>query len=147
MAARIDSSGISPAPTRARRASICAIALPGPDSASPVDEPAPPAAGCAYAAKALHGVWAAAPYLHNGSVRSLRQLLEPAESRDAAFAVGPVYDMEEAGLSTEQPDGAFVLETTGCDDIASGDSRCGHEFGVTLEPAEKDALIAYLKRL
>ena len=112
-----------------------------------VDEPAPPPAGCAYAGRALHGVWAAAPYLHNGSVRSLRQLLEPPEARDASFAVGPVYDPVEAGLSREQPPGAFVLETTGCDDRASGNSRCGHSYGVELDDAKKEALVAYLKRL
>ncbi|SFH98762.1 di-heme-cytochrome C peroxidase [Albimonas pacifica] len=113
-----------------------------------VDEPAPAApASCRYAGRALHGVWAAAPYLHNGSVRSLRQLLEPAAARDASFAVGPVYDLEEGGLAREQPEGAFVLETTGCEAPASGDSRCGHEYGVDLAPGQKDALVAYLKRL
>ena len=61
--------------------------------------------------------------------------------------MGPVYDPEEGGLAAEQPEGAFVLQTTGCENPASGNSRCGHEYGVDLDPEAKEALIAYLKRL
>src|SRR4051812_795884 len=53
---------------------------------------APPAAtGPAqfpYESRVLYGIWAAAPYLHNGSVATLADLLEPAAQRPASFPVG-----------------------------------------------------------
>jgi len=107
-----------------------------------------PAAGEAkYAARVLQGIWAAAPYLHNGSVPTLADLLEPATGRPASFAVGPKYDLDVVGLSRRQAPGSFVLKTTDCSDRNSGNSRCGHEFGTTLKPEEKRALLEYLKKL
>ena len=41
----------------------------------------------------------------------------------------------------------YTLKTTDCSDRNSGNSRCGHEFGTQLSPAEKRALIEYLKVL
>src|SRR5271163_2804050 len=45
-----------------------------------------------YEARVLYGIWAAAPYLHNGSVPTLTDLLKPAAERTASFKVGPAYD-------------------------------------------------------
>lgn len=105
------------------------------------------ASGCAYEARVLEGIWAAAPYLHNGSVATLADLLAPAEARAESFAVGPRYDLEAVGLAAAQPGSDHRMVTTGCDALASGNSRCGHEFGVTLSGAEKTALLEYLKTL
>src|SRR4030095_14281120 len=41
-----------------------------------------------YKARPLNGIWATAPYLHNGSVRNLYELLLPAEERTTTFYVG-----------------------------------------------------------
>jgi len=113
-----------------------------------VDYTEPPKNG--YESRVLRGIWATAPYLHNGSVPTLRDLLEPTATRPARFAIGTEYDPVKAGLAPVQTGVFSVLTTTDCSAIASGNSRCGHEgaaFGTTLSPADKDALVAYLKTL
>jgi mono/diheme cytochrome c family protein len=99
-----------------------------------------------YESRVMYGIWAAAPYLHNGSVPTLADLLKPASERPVSFAVGPVYDVVNLGLAATQP-GSYTRTTTGCDDRNSGNSRCGHEFGTTLSPADKRALLEYMKTL
>jgi cytochrome c553 len=106
-----------------------------------------PAPQIAYESRVLQGIWATAPYLHNGSVPTLAALLEPAANRPAEFKVGPNYDVAKVGLSESQTKFDFVLKTTDCSDIKSGNSRCGHEFGSHLSPLEKAALLEYLKSL
>jgi hypothetical protein len=101
----------------------------------------------AYEARVLQGIWAAAPYLHNGSVPSLAELLKPAAERVGAFRVGPAYDTVNVGLAAEQSVFNYTLQTTDCGDRNSGNSRCGHEYGSQLMPAEKRALLEYLKTL
>ena len=108
---------------------------------------APVAGEAKYAARVMQGIWAAAPYLHNGSVPTLADLLEPAAKRPSRFAVGPKYDLDAVGLARQQAPGAFQLQTTDCSDRNSGNSRCGHEFGTGLKPDEKKALLEYLKKL
>ena len=106
-----------------------------------------------YESRVLEGVWAAAPYLHNASVPTLAELLKPAAERVKQFKVGPRYDVNNVGLAVDQTKFDFTLKTTGCNEVdaggrASGDSRCGHEFGTkTLTPDEKKALLEYLKTL
>jgi hypothetical protein len=100
----------------------------------------------AYESRVLRGIWAAAPYLHNGSVASLAELLKPAAQRKASFSLGPNYDTDDVGLAATQP-GANPRTTTGCSELSSGDSRCGHEFGTSLSDQEKKALLEYLKTL
>jgi hypothetical protein len=103
--------------------------------------------GAAYESRVLQGIWAAAPYLHNGSVPTLAELLKPAAERIASFKIGPAYDTVNVGLAVEQTKFDYVLQTTGCDNPGSGNSRCGHEFGTGLSPDEKKALLEYLKIL
>lgn len=100
-----------------------------------------------YESRVMQGIWAAAPYLHNGSVPTLADLLNPAAQRPVSFAVGPYYDTAKLGLAADQPGTTYVRTTTGCDDRNSGNSRCGHEYGTTLSPADKRALLEYLKVL
>jgi hypothetical protein len=47
----------------------------------------------------------------------------------------------------EQTQFDYTLNTTDCQDRNSGNSNCGHEFGTSLTPAEKKALLEYLKTL
>ena len=101
----------------------------------------------AYESRVLQGIWATAPYLHNGSVPTLADLLKPVTERPAAFQVGPAYDPVNVGLATDQTLFNYTLKTTDCSDRNSGNSRCGHEFGTQLSPGEKRALLEYLKVL
>jgi mono/diheme cytochrome c family protein len=101
----------------------------------------------AYEARVLQGIWAAAPYLHNGSVPTLAELLKPSAERVQRFKVGQAYDTTNIGLSVDQAQFDYELETTDCSDLNSGNSRCGHEFGTNLSAAEKRALLEYLKTL
>jgi hypothetical protein len=101
----------------------------------------------AYESRVLEGIWAAAPYLHNGSVPTLADLLKPASERPSTFPIGPAYDPEKVGLAAQQTMFNYTLKTTDCSDRNSGNSRCGHEFGTQLLPAEKRALLEYLKVL
>jgi hypothetical protein len=105
------------------------------------------AARGSYESRVLQGIWAAAPYLHNGSVPTLTELLKPAAERVAAFKIGRAYDVVNVGLAVEQTDVTQVLQTTDCNALDSGNSRCGHEFGTKLLPAQKKALLEYLKTL
>lgn len=97
-----------------------------------------------YESRVLYGIWAAAPYLHNGSVPTLADLLKPASERPTSFPMGPVYDIRNVGIAATQP-GSYVMTTTGCDAPNSGNSRCGHEFGTKLLPDQKLDLLEYLK--
>jgi len=100
-----------------------------------------------YESRVLRGIWAAAPYLHNGSVSTLTELLTPSADRLAEFQVGPEYDPETVGLAVEQTKFNFTMKTTDCSDRNSGNSRCGHDYGTTFTDTEKKALLEYLKGL
>ena len=101
----------------------------------------------AYEARVMRGIWAAAPYLHNGSVPTLVELLKPAAERVKEFKIGPAYDIENVGLAVQQTQFDFTLKTTDCSERNSGSSRCGHEFGTKLSADDKKALLEYLKTL
>ena len=95
----------------------------------------------------LDGVWLRAPYLHNGSVPTLRDLLKPPAARPPAFYKGDdVYDPVNVGFVSDQPgEGgkAFFRFNT----ADRGNQSTGHTYGTTLGDDEKDALIEYLKTL
>ncbi|MBU6456809.1 MAG: hypothetical protein KGQ48_04625 [Bradyrhizobium sp.] len=109
--------------------------------------PAPLPPKGAYESRVMQGIWAAAPYLHNGSVPTLAELLKPAAQRVKQFKIGPAYDIVNVGLAVEQPQFNYTVTTTGCGDLNSGNSNCGHEFGTHLSDPEKKALLEYLKTL
>ncbi|MNO85192.1 hypothetical protein D3C76_765570 [compost metagenome] len=107
----------------------------------------------AYKARPLDGIWATPPYLHNGSVPNLFQLLSPVAERDSQFYVGTFeYDPKFAGYRTEHFPGGFLYKTS-----VTGNSNRGHEFrdgcrkdgviGRALSPEERWALVEYLKVL
>ncbi len=121
--------------------SLRTLGLPTPRAAA-----APPPKG-AYEARVMQGIWAAAPYLHNGSVPTLAELLKPAADRVKSFKIGNAYDTDNIGLAVDQTQFNYTLTTTDCSDRNSGSSRCGHEYGTQLPPAEKKALLEYLKTL
>jgi hypothetical protein len=100
----------------------------------------------AYESRVLQGIWAAAPYLHNGSVPTLAELLKPAAQRTSKFSLGAKYDIENVGLAATQ-DGSNARPVTDCSDLNSGNSKCGHEFGTNLSDGDKKALLEFLKTL
>jgi mono/diheme cytochrome c family protein len=106
-----------------------------------------------YASMPLDGIWARAPYLHNGSVPTLWELLLPEDRRNGGrdhFYIGhAVYDQREIGHRSDirmldnRP--AFRFDVT-----ERGNSNRGHSgayYGTELSDAEKWALIEYLKTL
>ena len=100
-----------------------------------------------YLARPLKGIWATAPYLHNGSVPTLYHLLHP-EQRPAKFGLGNrEFDSEKIGYQSgvqEQGTG-WVFDTS-----KPGNSNIGHQgdaFGTTLPEDQKAALLEYLKTL
>jgi hypothetical protein len=84
-----------------------------------------PQALAQYKPRPLAGIWAAGPFLHNGSVPTIYQLLLPADQRDKKFFVGTRdFDPVNLGLSTQPPiKGGFWLDTS-----ITGNSNLGHEF-------------------
>jgi hypothetical protein len=99
-----------------------------------------------YIATFLDGIWLRAPYLHNGSVPTLRDLLEPGKDRPPAFIRGyDVYDPVKVGFVSAGEDAQRA--GTRHDVKKKGNGNEGHEYGTRLLPAEKDALVEYLKTL
>jgi len=101
-----------------------------------------------YANIPLDGIWLRAPYLHNGSVPTLHDLLNPARERPVKFFRGnTVYDQVKVGFESGKPsaDGHSFFEY---DTRLPGNGNFGHEgkkFGTELSVNEKQALIEYLK--
>jgi hypothetical protein len=99
-----------------------------------------------YANMPLDGIWLRGPYLHNGSVPTLRDLLEAPQNRPAVFYRGyDVIDREKLGfISNVAEEGGkkyFRLDTA-----IAGNGNGGHLYGIDLGPAEKDALVEYMKQ-
>ncbi|HJV25258.1 MAG TPA: c-type cytochrome [Aromatoleum sp.] len=99
-----------------------------------------------YVIQFLDGIWLRAPYLHNGSVPTLRDLLEPPARRPVEFLRGyDVYDQEKVGFVTEGPEAERV--GTRYDTQQRGNGNGGHLYGTDLSGADKAALVEYLKTL
>jgi hypothetical protein len=128
-----------------------------------------------YANLPLDGIWLRAPYLHNGSVPTVRDLLEPAADRPPVFYRGyDVVDQRRLGFVSdvaEEGDRKFFRYETRCLGVAdrcdgekdpenrhpdnvcvpgkwAGNSNRGHEghaYGTELPAADKDAIVEYLK--
>jgi len=103
----------------------------------------------AYKARPLNGVWSSAPFLHNGSVPNLYQLLLPAKDRVKQFYLGSMeFDPRLVGYEMTQVKDAFLFDTT-----LAGNSNAGHEYGAgygnlpALTEDERWQLIEYLKTL
>lgn len=101
-----------------------------------------------YIAPPLDGVWATAPYLHNGSVPDLETLLNsPARPTywQRSKKTDENYDLEKVGLKykkVDKPKNKWVYDTT-----LDGYGNYGHTYGDVLNSADRKALIEYLKTL
>lgn len=100
-----------------------------------------------YANMPLDGVWLRAPYLHNGSVPTLKDLLEEPANRPQVFYRGyDVFDRDKVGFISDvaEEDGKqyFKFDTT-----LPANSNSGHLYGTDLATQDKTALVEYLKTL
>jgi mono/diheme cytochrome c family protein len=99
-----------------------------------------------YVAMPLDGLWLTGPFLHNGSVPSLADLLEPVAARPKQFWRGyDVYDPVRVGFVTTGADAQ--REGTFLDTALPGNSNAGHTYGTELPAASKRALLEYMKTL
>ena len=106
-----------------------------------------------YISPPLDGIWLRAPYLHNGSVPTLRDLLNSPTERPTTFHRGyDVFDPTKVGFKEPAPKPTgptgelrqryFLFDTR-----KRGEGNGGHLYGTTLTSTEKDQLLEYLKTL
>jgi hypothetical protein len=104
-----------------------------------------------YKARPLNGIWAVAPFLHNGSVPNLYLLLSPQSERPQTFWTGSKqFDPVKVGYDPAEISGATLFDTS-----KPGNSNAGHEFkdgprgngviGPLLSPDDRMTIIEYLK--
>jgi mono/diheme cytochrome c family protein len=115
----------------------------------------------AYIAPPLDGVWATAPYLHNGSVPTLWHLLQDESNRPTVFWRGfNEYDSSRVGFVCAETGTALhecAMDATQrkhdprvifrYDANKSGNLNRGHLFGVSLPAEDKEAIVEYLKTI
>jgi mono/diheme cytochrome c family protein len=98
-----------------------------------------------YANMPLDGLWLRAPYLHNGSIPTLRALLFP-ETRPAEFyRAYDVYDWDNVGFISSGPNAQ--REGVRFDTKDKGNSNAGHTYGQELPADQREDLLEYLKTL
>lgn len=103
-----------------------------------------------YKARPLHGIWATAPFLHNGSVPTVYEMLLPEERRTQVFYTGTrKLDAERLGILTTDTVGGFRFDTS-----IEGNRNTGHQFrddggagviGRGLADDERYAILEFLK--
>lgn len=104
-----------------------------------------------YKARPLNGIAFTAPYLHNGSVPTLYDLLLPPEERPVTFWVGSrEFDPVNVGyITTQDADNSFEFRTR--DDsghMIPGNSNAGHDYdNAAFTEQERRALVEYMKTL
>ena len=114
--------------------------------------PEPPAPDGVYKAAPRDGVWATPPFLHNGAVPNLYEMLVPAAERSKKFCIGREFDPIKVGLDTTCGPNTFVFDTS-----LLGNSNAGHSFqngprgngviGPLLTDDQRWALVEYLKSI
>jgi hypothetical protein len=100
-----------------------------------------------YVAEPLEGLWLTGPYLHNGSVPTMADLLQPVEKRPTAFIRAvTVLDKDKIGYVSPpcvpggKTDAGYCFDTK-----QPGNAPQGHTYGTTLPQPDKEALLAYLR--
>lgn len=106
-----------------------------------------------YKGRPLNGVWATAPYLHNGSVPNLYELLLPPAERSQTFTLGSrAFDPVRVGFAMDQPSSATDYTPFTFDVRIRGNANTGHEYltkpdGTTFTDEERWQLVEYMKTL
>jgi hypothetical protein len=103
-----------------------------------------------YKSRPLHGIWATGPFLHNGSVPNLYEMLLPEERRTKVFWVGTrLFDPVKVGFASTDSVGNFRFDTS-----IPGNHNTGHQFrddggagviGRGLSEEERWAVVEFLK--
>jgi hypothetical protein len=114
--------------------------------------PLPPPPVGFYKAAPRDGVWATPPFMHNGSVPNLYEMLIPAKERTKKFYIGREFDPVKVGLDMSEKPGSFLLDTS-----LPGNSNAGHSFengplgngvvGPLLTDEQRWAIVEYLKSI
>lgn len=100
-----------------------------------------------YKARPLDGIWATAPYLHNGSVPNLYELLLPASERSASFTIGN-YEYDPVNVGYQTTGGGFEFVARQGKRMIEGDSNAGHEYGAeNFSEEDRRALVEFMKTL
>jgi hypothetical protein len=121
------------------------LAFRAPPRANAVVEAVPVAR---YKGRPLDGIWATAPYLHNGSVPNLDALLRPTAQRPKSFTIGVrQYDPVLVGFQTNAPGFPQFTVNDATGKPIPGNSNAGHEFGVNLTDEQRRQLVEYMKTL
>jgi hypothetical protein len=105
---------------------------------------------CTYKGRPLDGIWATYPYLHNGSVPNLDELLKRSKDRVRTFcaSIKQTFDPVRIGLEVPAggvatcPPGQMLFDTT-----QPGNSNWGHDYGPDFTDRERRALIEYQRSL
>lgn len=106
-----------------------------------------------YVAPPLDGIWASAPYLHNGSVPTLWHLMHPEQRPVVWRPLDQTMDEQKIGLNVETLDDVpapikdSLLRRSYFDTRKLGKSREGHDYPNQLNEDEKAAVLEYLKTL
>jgi hypothetical protein len=106
-----------------------------------------------YVAPPLDGVWASAPYFHNGAVPTLEEVLNPEKRPVVWMRENDRYDYERVGLKVERveemPKGAMdkAVKRRYFDTRLLGKANRGHDYPGVLSEVERGALLEYLKSL
>jgi hypothetical protein len=104
-----------------------------------------------YKARPLDGIWATAPYLHNGSVPNLDELFQPVARRSKSFSIGVrTFDPVRVGYLTDANGFPKFNVNDSNGSPIPGNSNAGHDgdiYGTKLSPDERRQLIEYLKSL
>ncbi len=96
-----------------------------------------------YKARPINGIWASAPYLHNGSVPTIYDLLLPVHQRPITFHVGNIeLDLVKIGYVSDEGAGTTFFDTR-----LRGNSNAGHEYGTQITDEQRWALLEYIKSL
>ena len=98
-----------------------------------------------YANMPLDGLWLRAPYLHNGSVPTLRALLFPEERPVEFYRAYDVFDWADVGFVWRGAEAE--REGVKFDTRVRGNSNAGHTYGQQLSRGEREDLLEYLKTL
>jgi RoxA-like, cytochrome c-like len=101
-----------------------------------------------YKGRAFDGIWATAPYLHNGSVPNLYELLLPPAQRSTSFSIGVrSFDPEKVGYLTDVPGFPKFSAKDAQGKWIPGNRNDGHDFGSKPTEDERHQLLEYLKTL
>lgn len=102
----------------------------------------------AYKARPLNGIWATGPYLHNGSVRTLYDLLLPPARRPKQYWVGSrEFDPVSVGFADRKAANSWLFKVEDSNGPIHGNSNGGHHYRDYPDDADRWALVEYMKSL